>query len=87
MQFMVEDDRTPVPDQVAFRLDFPAWLASLSERDREVAEEMAAGETTKDLARRFRISPARVSQLRTEFKDKWESFHEPPEEDSALSPA
>ena len=23
---IVEDRRTPVPDQVAFRIDFPAWL-------------------------------------------------------------
>ncbi|MEK6236668.1 MAG: hypothetical protein N2C14_18320 [Planctomycetales bacterium] len=76
VEFVVEDDRTPVPDQAAFRLDFPVWLESLSERNREIAEEMAMNESTKDLARRHRVSPARVSQLRREFKDSWEAFHE-----------
>src|SRR5262249_55481267 len=32
---LVENTVSPVPDQVAFRLDFPAWLATLSHRNRE----------------------------------------------------
>jgi hypothetical protein len=31
---IVEDHRTPVPDQVAFRIDFPAWLDSLTKAKR-----------------------------------------------------
>ncbi|MEK6236787.1 MAG: hypothetical protein N2C14_18935 [Planctomycetales bacterium] len=81
--FVVGDHRTPVADQAAFRLDFPAWLATLSVRNRDVAEEMAVGETTTNLARRFRISPARVSQLRKEFKESWDQFHLPQDEKSA----
>lgn len=57
-----------------FRCDFPDWLTTHSRRDRSIAIEMAKGEKTKVLARRFRLSPARLSQLRREFHDDWEQF-------------
>ena len=65
---------TPVPDQAAFRHDFPRWLERLSDRDRRLAEAMAADETTTAVAARFGVSPGRVSQLRRNFKDDWEAF-------------
>ncbi|MEK6239027.1 MAG: hypothetical protein N2C14_30295, partial [Planctomycetales bacterium] len=80
VELVAEDRRTPVPEQAAFRMDFPAWLATLSNRKRQVAEDMAMNESTKDLASRFGISPGRVSQLRGEFKESWQTFHEPAEE-------
>jgi hypothetical protein len=72
---VLEDHRTPVPDQVCFRLDFPRWLASLSSRDRQVAQSLAIGDSTAAVARRFSISAARVSQLRREFHAAWLRFH------------
>jgi len=69
-----DNRRTPVDEQAAFRLDFPAWLCSLGRRDRRLAEAMALGHRTGELARRFRVSPARVSQLRREFHDGWVWF-------------
>ena len=69
------NSRTPVVDQVAFRLDFPAWLGELSRRDRRVAQLLAKGHSTSDVARRFRISAARVSQLRRELHQSWQQFH------------
>ena len=65
-----------MPDQVQFRLDFPAWVATRSQRDRAVAVEMAKGEKTLDLANRFKLSPSRISQLRREFHDDWHRFCE-----------
>src|SRR5262249_43610351 len=41
---------TPIPDQVAFRLDFPAWLRTRTERDRRLIRDMMRNERTKDLA-------------------------------------
>jgi hypothetical protein len=35
---------------------------------------MARGERTKDLSRRFEVSPARISQLRREFQRGWSKF-------------
>ena len=72
---IVEDHRTPVADQVWFRIDFPAWLKTLSRRDRKVAQCLAAGRSTGDVARRFGISSARISQLRRELYESWQEFH------------
>ena len=58
---------TPVIDQVQFRLDFPAWLQTLTARERRLIRAMARNERTLDLSREFELSPARVSQLRREF--------------------
>jgi hypothetical protein len=69
-----DNTRTPVPDQVQFRLDFPGWRGSLGGRDREMVGRMALGHSTGQLARRFRVSAARVSQKRREFRDGWARF-------------
>ncbi len=72
---IVEDHRTPVADQVWFRIDFPGWLDSLPPRDRKIAQCLAEGLSTKEVARRFGLSMARVSQLRREFERSWLRFH------------
>jgi hypothetical protein len=71
---LAENTRTRVPDQVAFRQDFPRWRAGLSDRDRAVMDALMAGDRTGAVASRFGISPARVSQLRTEFRRSWLEF-------------
>ena len=74
-QAALEDNtRSPVDEQVAFRLDFPAWLSTLSERDRRIAEDMTTGETTQELSGRHRVSAGRISQLRRELKRDWDAF-------------
>jgi hypothetical protein len=65
---------TPVVDQVQFRIDFPAWLATLTGRERRMVREMANNEGTLDLSRQFELSPSRISQLRREFHDDWRRF-------------
>jgi hypothetical protein len=72
---LIEDHRTPVPDQAAFRIDFPTWLALLTNRDRRIAEELAVGQATSGVARAFGISSARISQKRQELHRSWQSFH------------
>ena len=67
-------DRTSVLDTVCFRLDTQAWLAWLPEFQRELALEMAQGDGILELAQRHHISPARVSQRRTELKTSYEKF-------------
>ena len=63
------------PAQTAMaRLDFAAWLERLPRRRRRMTEMLGAGETTQTVARRFRISPGRVSQIRRELKDCWDAF-------------
>jgi RNA polymerase sigma factor (sigma-70 family) len=72
---MVEDTRTPVPDQASFRIDFPDWLSVLGGRERAVAQSLAAGYTTAEVAEQHGISPSRVSQLRRKLHEAWERFH------------
>ena len=71
-----DNTQTPVPDQVSFRLDFPAWLATRTERDRKVILDLMSGERTLAVAARYGLSPARVSQLRLEFCSDWKRFTE-----------
>jgi hypothetical protein len=66
--------QTPVPEQVAFRIDFPDWLTTLSPRERRLVGEMANSERTLDLSQRFGLSPARISQLRRELHNDWRRF-------------
>ena len=74
MERLVDQPGSRVAELAAFRIDFPAWLQRLSGRDRGMAEEMARGETTRDLASRFGVSPGRVSQLRRDFREDWRGF-------------
>jgi hypothetical protein len=65
---------TPVPEQVVFRIDWPAFLRTLTGRERRLIRAMALSERTLDLSKQFEVSPARISQLRREFHDGWERF-------------
>jgi hypothetical protein len=65
---------TPVPDQVAFRIDFPAWLQTLTGRERRLVAAMLRNEGTKALSQQFGVSPARISQVRRELHDDWIRF-------------
>ncbi len=78
LEAIVEDPQTPVPDQVAFRIDFPRWLDLLTKRNRRIAEALAVGYSTSEVARRFKVSPGRISQLRRELLQSWQMFHGEP---------
>ena len=75
-----DNTQSPVADQAAFRLDFPAWLATLGSRNKSIAQDMALGHRTRELADTYGLSPGRVSQLRREFQDAWERFIADPAE-------
>jgi hypothetical protein len=57
-----------------FRLDFPAWLRTRTDRDRRLIEALISGERTMDVASKHGLSAARVSQLRREFMEDWTRF-------------
>lgn len=70
-----EHDRASIPDQAAFRIDFPAWLSRLTPRKRRIAQSLAMGERGKDVARRFGLARSRISQVRGELHADWRRFH------------
>jgi hypothetical protein len=63
-----------VPEQVQFRIDFPAWLGTLRERKRRIALDMALGHKTRDLADLHGLTQGRISQLRREYLLDWRRF-------------
>lgn len=69
-----DNTQTPVPDQAAFRIDFPSWLQTLTGRERRLIRAMIRNERTKDLSRQFELSPGRISQLRREFMEGWKRY-------------
>ena len=71
---LIDNTRTPVPDQVQFRLDFPRWRRTLGRGRRALMDAMAAGHRTTDLAGMFGLSQGRVSQVRRELCESWRAF-------------
>lgn len=71
---LIDNRKSPVAEQAAFRIDFGAWLQSLTPRERRLIKAMARNERTKDLARQFEVSAARISQLRREFMEGWRRY-------------
>ncbi len=72
---IVVEDKTATPaDIVATRIDFSAWLKSLGRKRRRIAKVLATGETTKETAKKFKLCPGRISQIRSELRDAWHEF-------------
>jgi hypothetical protein len=74
MECLIDDRRTPVPDQAHFRIEFPRWLRSQTRRNRQIAERLSLGHSTAEVAQRFKVSPGRISQIRRELHDSWQAF-------------
>jgi hypothetical protein len=74
MEALADNTQTPPDEQAAFRIDFPVWLATFSERQRRIIEDLMAGERTVEVSQKYGISAARISQLRREFQQDWLNF-------------
>jgi hypothetical protein len=70
-----DNTQSPVPEQAAFRIDFPVWLSQLGARNRAIAEDMTLDLGTFELADKHGTTPGRISQLRREFHADWLRFH------------
>jgi hypothetical protein len=73
-EILVEDKHATSADVARVRLDFADWLRMLSRRTRRIAEVLATGETTGSVAKRFHVSPSRISQLRRQLMESWLVF-------------
>jgi hypothetical protein len=72
MEIVVEDKNATPADVARVRVDFAAWLKTLPRRDRKVALDLAGGNRTGDVARKYDLSDGRISQLRKELHLSWE---------------
>ena len=75
-----DNSRTPPDEQASFRIDFREWRRTRTERDRRLMDELMLGERATRVARRFGLTPGRISQLRRDFKHDWERFVAAPSE-------
>jgi hypothetical protein len=73
-EILVEDRKSTPADIAAARIDIPSFFATLTPREREIAEILASGESTSSAAEKFSVSAARISQLRRRLYEKWQQF-------------
>ena len=64
-RLLVEDRKAGPAETAAARMDLAAWFGTLTKRNRKIAKALALGEPTAAAAKKFGISPGRISQLRT----------------------
>jgi hypothetical protein len=74
LELLVEDKRASVPDQVAAKMDVGAWFATLTQRMRQIAKDLALGCSTSEVAGKHGLSPGRISQLRRTLEESWSTF-------------
>lgn len=77
-EVVVEDHHAGPAETACARIDIGDWFARLPRCKRRVAQVLATGETTKKTARKFHLSPGRISQLRRELQDDWRDFQGEP---------
>jgi hypothetical protein len=56
-----DNTQTPVPEQVNFRCDFPAWRCTRTERDRRLLDDLMLGERTSAVSQKYHLTAGRVS--------------------------
>jgi hypothetical protein len=80
-----DNTQTPVAQQVSFRIDFPTWRQTRTERDRRIIDRLLLRERTGAVAREFGLSPGRVAQLRRQFHADWLRFGAAPGEEPSTT--
>jgi hypothetical protein len=74
IETLVEDKRASVADQVAAKLDVGAWFATLTRTTRQIAKDLAFGCSTSEVAKKYGVTPGRISQLRRTLEESWVAF-------------
>jgi hypothetical protein len=77
-EWLAEDNRVTPADEAAFRLDFGHWLAGLPERKRQMAELLAEGSTTNEVAYQLGVTAPAVSIARAWLSSDWARFQGEP---------
>jgi len=74
IEALVEDKRASVPDQVATKLDFASWFATLTKHMKDIARDLAFGCSTSEVAQKHGVTASRISQLRRTLEISWLAF-------------
>ena len=73
---LVEDKRAGVPDQVAAKIDVGDWFATLTNRMKEIAKDLAFGCSTSEVAKKHGLTAGRISQMRRVLEESWLVFQQ-----------
>jgi hypothetical protein len=73
-EILVEDPNCTPAELAASRIDFDSWIRRLPRHKRRIASTLAKGETISEAARKFKVTPGRVSQVRRELAESWNEF-------------
>ena len=74
--WVANDHRSTPADAAAFLIDFREWLDRLPERRRLSAELLSQGYGTQEVAHQLGVTPAAISQARTELARNWDKFQQ-----------
>ncbi len=69
----MRDDTSPA-DQAVLTVDFEAWLATQEGRPRKIAEQLASGLNTVEVARLHGVTRTRIWQIRERLRESWEDM-------------
>lgn len=73
-EVLIEDKNAGPAEVVATKLDVADWLSRLPRRNRQIAQSLAIGNHTGEVAKRFNVSAGRIAQLRQAFARSWCTF-------------
>jgi hypothetical protein len=71
---LITSKRTAVPVIVATKLDFNAWLETLTDNQRNRVMDLASGAKTSELAQVWNVSAPAVSLYKRQLQSSYEAF-------------
>ena len=73
-EVLVPDDTCSPAELAASRIDFPAWLRTLSRRDRQLARFLAVGNRTREAAMQVRHERGYFISAPPQLQESWREF-------------
>jgi hypothetical protein len=77
-EILVEDKNAGPAEVASYRIDFAAWFAGLTPRQRTISNLLVAGETATSIAKQYGVTRGRISQIRKQLRESWEEFQRLP---------
>jgi hypothetical protein len=63
-----------VVDAVQMSVDYDTWIERQTERDRAIMHDLAMGETTGEVAKKYGVSAGLISQYRRRYDNSWHAY-------------
>ena len=73
------DARCPLDLTTDLKMDYEAWYHNQSPRDQDIIHDLSMGYTTSEVAKKFGVSLANISQKRRKYAESWCHFIDPVE--------